>query len=648
MTGDDPALRAAYRLCRRRTKEQDPAEYALIQLVPAALRPALYALWAAANALDDLGDDDTAPAAERAARVEAWITALHRELPTGSSPDPVRHALVDTANRWRLDLSELRDAMAQVRDDTRGRHFADWAQWRAWGRDNLLPWFGLVRTVFDRAGVPVALRLDTREAYEEFLDGVRLTDILTDLSTDLAPRQATSDPSRRAPSAPDESPSTSGTRASDPKAESTPRTPLPDGRTPPATVPARGDLLLPAEVLDLHPGSAADLAQCRWSPAVTALVTHLTGLARRWVSQEALTRGMHPGPATVLDTMAALLCAQLDAVDAAGPDLLRSPPRPALRTRARILAPARARAALAWSLTPLTVPPPQRPAAHRPPAPADPAPTGAFRPPPPHPCGEEPPEIPPGLMPAHVAVIMDGNGRWAQQRGLPRHAGHRAGASSVREVVHGALEIGLRHLTLYTFSTENWHRDPEEVDAILGLLRDELAENPFRDLDVRLRWHGRAGRLPPDLVDLLHLRERTTRARTGLTLTMCIDYGGRDELTRTAAAMAHQARAGRLEPGLIAEDDFAGHLPQPDMPDVDLLWRTGGEQRVSNFLPWHTAYAELHFTPGLWPDADRRDLWQAISAYTRRQRHHGATPAPTGELTPADASSADASSAARA
>ncbi|MGW0988202.1 polyprenyl diphosphate synthase [Streptomyces sp. NPDC002486] len=587
VTGD-VALRAAYRLCRRRTKEQDPAEYALIRLVPAALRPPLHALWAAANALDDLGDDRTAPAAERAARVEAWITALHRELPTGASPDPVRHALVDTANRWRLDLSELRDAMAQVQDDTRGRDFTDWAQWRTWGRDNLLPWFGQVRTVFDRAGVPVALRLDTREAYEEFLDGVRLTDILTDLSADLA----------------------------------------------------QGDLLLPAEALDLHPGSATDLTRCRWSPAVAALITHLTGLARQWVSQAALTRGMHPGPATVLQTMAALLHAQLDAVDAAGPALLRSPPRPALRTRACILAPARARAALAWSLSPLTVPPPRRPAAPRPPAPAGPAPTGTFRRPPPHPSGERPPEIPPGLLPAHVAVIMDGNGRWAQQRGLPRHAGHHAGATAVREVVHGALDIGLRHLTLYTFSTENWRRDPEEVDAILDLLRGELAENPFRDLDVRLRWHGRAGRLPPDLVDLLHLRERTTRARTGLTLTMCIDYGGRDELTRTAAALAARARAGRLEPGLIEEDDFARHLPHPDMPDVDLLWRTGGEQRISNFLPWQSAYAELHFTPGLWPDADRRDLWQAVTAYTRRQRHHGATPAPAGEPAGADGPSA--------
>ncbi|MFE6521016.1 polyprenyl diphosphate synthase [Streptomyces sp. NPDC057794] len=571
----DPALRAAYRLCRRRTKSEDPAEYALIQLVPAPLRPALHALWAAANALDDLGDDRTAPAAERAARVEAWITALHRELPTGTSPDPIRHALVDTAARWRLDLSELRDAMAQVREDTDGRSFTDWAAWRTWGRDNLLPWFGQVRAILDRAGVPVALRLDTREAYEEFLDGVRLTDILTDLSADLA----------------------------------------------------QGDLLLPEEALALHPGSADDLANRRWSPAVSALVTDLTGRARRWVAQETLTRGMHPGPATVLQTMAALLHAQLDAVEAAGPALLRARPRPALRTRVRILAPARTRAALAWSLTPLTLPPHHRSpdAPRQPAAPARPATARAFRRPPPHPSGERPPVIPPALLPAHVAVIMDGNGRWAQQRGLPRHAGHRAGAHAVREVVHGALEIGLAHLTLYTFSTENWHRDTEEVDAILGLLRDEVAEDPFRDLDVRMRWHGRAGRLPPDLADLLQLRERTTRGRTGLTLTMCIDYGGRDEITRTAAALARRVRAGHLDPDRITDEDFARHLPHPDMPDVDLLWRTGNEQRTSNFLPWHAAYAELHFTPGLWPDTDRHHLWEAVTAYTHRQRRHGTT-----------------------
>ncbi|GGS47580.1 polyprenyl diphosphate synthase [Streptomyces violaceus] len=580
MIGDDPALRAAYRLCRLRTRRQDPAEYALIQLVPAPLRPALHALWAAANALDDLGDDRTAPAAERAARVEEWITALHRELPTGTSPDPIRHALVHTAARWRLDLSELDAAMTQVQDDTHGRHFTDWSAWRTWGRDNLLPWFGQVRTLFDRAGVPVALRLDTRETYEEFLDGVRLTDILTDLSADLA----------------------------------------------------QGDLLLPDEALDNHPGSAADLAHARWSPAVSALITHLTGLARQWVTQETLSRGMHPGPATVLHTMAALLRAQLDAIDTAGPALLRTRPRPAHLTRARILAPARARATLAWSLTPLTVPPAHQHAHGRRPALTRPAHTAAFRSPPSHPSGERPPEIPSAHLPAHVAVIMDGNGRWAQQRGLPRHEGHRAGTTAFREVVHGALDIGLRYLTLYTFSTENWHRDAAEVDAIIDLLRRELVDDPFRDLDVRLGWHGRAGRLPPDLVDLLHLRERTTRTRTGLTLTMCIDYGGRDEITRTAAALARRTRAGHLDPDLITEDDFARHLPRPDLPDVDLLWRTGGEHRVSNFLPWHTAYAELHFTPGLWPDTDRRDLWQAVTTYTHRQRRHGTTPATAGPL----------------
>ncbi|MFF7789072.1 polyprenyl diphosphate synthase [Streptomyces sp. NPDC007991] len=577
MIGDEPALRAAYGLCRRRTREQDPAEYALIQLVPATLRPACWALWAAANALDDLGDDRTAPAEQRAARVEEWITALHRELPAGTSPDPIRHALVDTAARWRLDLSELHGAMVQVQDDTHGRHFTDWAAWRTWGRDNLLPWFGQVRTLFDRAGVPVALRLDARESYEEFLDGVRLTDILTDLSADLA----------------------------------------------------QGDLLLPDEALRPYPGAADDLAHRRWSPAVAALVTQLTDLARQWVTQDGLSRGMHPGPATVLHTMAALLRAQLDAIGSAGPALLRRPPRPALRTRARILVPARARAALAWSLTPPTVPPPP-PDGHGSPPPAGRTTrTRSFRPPPPHPGGHRPPHIPPDRLPAHVAVIMDGNGRWAQQRGLPRHEGHRAGAAAVREVVHGALDIGLRHLTLYTFSTENWHRDPREVDAILDLLRREVVDDPFRDLDVRLRWHGRTGRLPPDLADLLHLRERTTRTRTGLTLTMCIDYGGRDELTRAAASLARRARAGRLDPDLIGEEDFARHLPHPDMPDVDLLWRTGNEQRTSNFLPWHTAYAELYFTPDLWPDTDRRHLWQAITTYTHRQRRHGTAPTST-------------------
>ncbi|MFD7991426.1 polyprenyl diphosphate synthase [Streptomyces mexicanus] len=193
-------------------------------------------------------------------------------------------------------------------------------------------------------------------------------------------------------------------------------------------------------------------------------------------------------------------------------------------------------------------------------------------------------------------------------------------------MVYGALEIGLRHLTLYALSTENWKRDTEEIATILEAIRRGLDEGPIRDLDVRQRWSGRVDKLPEELVQALMREERRTRARTGLTLTVCINYGGRDEITRTAAALAQAARAGDVDPHLIDEDDFARHLPHPDMPDVDLLWRTGNEQRTSNFLPCHATYAELHFTPEYWPDVDRRDLWQAITEYSRRQRRYGAAP----------------------
>ncbi|MGJ7881318.1 polyprenyl diphosphate synthase [Streptomyces rochei] len=571
--GDDPALRAAYRLCRARTKRQDPAEYALIQLVPAVMRPACWALWAAANAIDDLADDHSVDAERRAERVGAWIAALDHDVATGSSTDPVRRALVDTAWRWRLDISGLHGAMAVVRRDSHGQRFADWNSWRAWGHGTLLPWFDQVRDLFDKAGAGVALRLDRQEVYTTFLDGVRLTDILTDLSADLA----------------------------------------------------QGDLLLPGQALDRFPGCEDDLSHRRWSPATSALVTDLTRLARAWVTQPALAHGMHPGPAVVLDTMAGLLRAQLDAVDAAGPALLRTPPRPSTAATARLVVPARARSALAWSLTPVTVPRPREARAPAVPAQSPPARRPVFDRPPPHPSGEQPPRIPADRMPTHVAVIMDGNGRWARHRGLPRHEGHRAGRAAAREMVYGALEIGLRHLTLYTLSTENWKRDGEEIGAILDILREELEDYPFQDLDVRVRWHGRPERLPQDVVDSMRLRERTTRDRTGLTLTTCINYGGRDEITRAAAALARRVRDGELDPDAISEEDLARHLPQPDMPDVDLLWRTGAEQRVSNFLPWHTSYAELYFTPDHWPETDRRHLWQAISEYTRRQRRHGAS-----------------------
>ncbi|MFE7430076.1 polyprenyl diphosphate synthase [Streptomyces sp. NPDC057545] len=569
-TGEDPSLRAAYRLCRRTTRVHDPGIYALIQLMPAVLRPPCWALWAAASVLDDLADQRDAQQAEREARVQAWTQALQCDLAVGTSTDPVRHALVSTALRWRLDLSGLQGAMTSTRDDVRGQHFADWAAWRAWCNGGITPWVDQVRHLFERAGAPMTLRLDRQQDYKRFIDGAQLTDILTDLSADLA----------------------------------------------------QGDLLLPQEALDAFPGAKDDLRQGSWSPATAALIRELTALARQWVTRPAMTRGMHPGAATVLNTAACLMRAQLDAVDAAGHALLKHAPRPSLAARTRILAPGRIRSKLAWSLTPLTVPGPRRPAATVS-GPSPEAEDTTLRPPPPHPDGARPPQIAADRIPAHVAVIMDGNGRWAEQRGLPRPEGHCAGTAAVHEMVYGALEIGLRHLTLYAFSTENWKRDTEEITTILEAIRRDLDEGPLRDLDVRQRWLGHPDKLPEELVQALLREERRTRTRTGLTLTVCINYGGRDEITRTAAALAQAAYAGDIDPHLIGEDDFARHLPHPDMPDVDLLWRTGNEQRTSNFLPWYTTYAELYFTPNYWPDVDRRDLWQAITEYSRRQRRHG-------------------------
>ncbi|MEU0031145.1 polyprenyl diphosphate synthase [Streptomyces sp. NPDC006335] len=569
-TGEDPSLRAAYRLCRRTTRQQDPGIYALIQLMPNVLRPSCWALWAAATVLDDLADQRDAEPAERAARVEAWTQALQCDLAAGTSTDPVRHALVDTALRWRLDLSSLQGAMTSTRDDTRGRHFADWTAWRARCSEEVVPWVDQVRHLFERAGVPMTLRLDRHQDYQRFVEGAQLTDILTDLGADVA----------------------------------------------------QGDLLLPQEALDAFPGAEDALRQGSWSPAAAALVRELTALARQWVTRPAMTTGMHPGAATVLNTAACLMRAQLDVVDAAGHALLKRAPRPSLAARTRILASARIRSKLAWSLTPLTVPGPRRPAVTV----SGPSPEErtTLRPPPPHPNGARPPQIAADRMPAHVAVIMDGNGRWAEQHGLPRREGHRAGTAAAHEMVYGALEIGLRHLTLYAFSTENWKRDTEEITTILEAIRRDLDQGPIRDLDVRQRWLGHPDKLPEELVQALLREEHRTRNRTGLTLTVCINYGGRDEITRTAAALAQAAHAGAIDPHLIGENDFARHLPHPDMPDVDLLWRTGNEQRTSNFLPWHTTYAELYFTPGYWPDVDRRDLWQAITEYSRRQRRHGA------------------------
>jgi undecaprenyl diphosphate synthase len=220
---------------------------------------------------------------------------------------------------------------------------------------------------------------------------------------------------------------------------------------------------------------------------------------------------------------------------------------------------------------------------------------------------------------------MDGNGRWAQQRGLPRTEGHRAGETALFDLVEGAIEIGVTHVTAYAFSTENWRRSPEEVRFLMGFNRQVLRRrrDQMNELGVRLRWAGRRPRLWPSVIAELEEGERRTAGNDVLTLTMAINYGGRAELADAAAAIARDARAGRLDPGDVDEAMVARYLDEPDLPDVDLFLRTSGEQRTSNFLIWQSAYAELVFLDTLWPDVDRRHLWQAIEEYARRNRRYG-------------------------
>jgi undecaprenyl diphosphate synthase len=228
--------------------------------------------------------------------------------------------------------------------------------------------------------------------------------------------------------------------------------------------------------------------------------------------------------------------------------------------------------------------------------------------------------------PVHVAIIMDGNGRWAKARGLPRIAGHKRGAEAVRRSVKGAAELGIEYLTLYGFSSENWKRPPAEVDDLMGLLRLYLI-NEVSELDrngVRLRVIGQLGRLHPDIVRLIDDAERRTAGNRKLNLTVALSYGGRAEITDAARQIAEEVRAGKLEPAEVDEACFARHLLTTGIPDPDLLIRTSGEKRISNFLLWQCAYAELVFLDRLWPDFTRDDLEFAIQEYHGRDRRYGA------------------------
>jgi undecaprenyl diphosphate synthase len=243
----------------------------------------------------------------------------------------------------------------------------------------------------------------------------------------------------------------------------------------------------------------------------------------------------------------------------------------------------------------------------------------------PHPSGARPPALPPELVPRHVAVIMDGNGRWANQRGLPRTAGHERGEQSLVEVVKGAIELGVGAVSAYAFSTENWSRSPEEVRFLMGFNRDVVRRRreELHALGVRVRWAGREPRLWRSVIKELRVAEELTKDNDVLTLTMCVNDGGRAEIADAARALARDVAAGRVDPGRVDERTFARYLYVPEVPDADMVWRTSGEERLSNFMLWQAAYSEMVFSNVLWPDVDRIAFWAAVEEYAKRDRRYG-------------------------
>nr|KGA07931.1 MAG: UDP pyrophosphate synthase [actinobacterium acMicro-1] len=239
--------------------------------------------------------------------------------------------------------------------------------------------------------------------------------------------------------------------------------------------------------------------------------------------------------------------------------------------------------------------------------------------------GEYPPTFPTGEVPRHVAIVMDGNGRWANGRGLTRVEGHRAGEAALLDVVAGAIQAGVTHLSVYAFSTENWKRSPDEVRFLMGFNRDVLhrRRDQLNEWGVRVRWAGRRPRLWPSVIEELLYAEKLTAKNSTLTLTMCVNYGGRTEIADAAQKLAEAVAAGKVNPSRVNEKTLARFLYQPDMPDVDLFVRSSGEQRTSNFLLWQSAYAEMVFLDTLWPDFGRADLWRAIGLYVDRDRRFG-------------------------
>ena len=235
----------------------------------------------------------------------------------------------------------------------------------------------------------------------------------------------------------------------------------------------------------------------------------------------------------------------------------------------------------------------------------------------------KPPALLPERIPRHVAVVMDGNGRWAKERGLPRTAGHEAGEAALFDVVEGAIEIGVKEISAFAFSTENWKRSPEEVKFLMGFNRDVIRRrlDQMHEMGVRVRWAGRSKKLWGSVISELERAEEITAKNKVLTLNMCVNYGGRAEIIDAALDLADDIKKKRVNPEKVNEKKFAEYLDVPS--DIDLFLRSSGEERISNFLLWQVAYAELVFMDVLWPDVRRETLWKAIEIYAQRDRRFG-------------------------
>lgn len=229
-------------------------------------------------------------------------------------------------------------------------------------------------------------------------------------------------------------------------------------------------------------------------------------------------------------------------------------------------------------------------------------------------------------LPRHIAFIMDGNGRWAEKRGLPRTAGHREGAKALRKLIRNIDDIGIEYATFYAFSTENWKRPKEEVDTLMDLLEDNLDDLVnYKDENIRLKFIGGRERLSKTLQDKMFDAEKKSANHTGLTVTLAINYGGRDDIVRAAKKAMEQCRDGTLSPEQLTEETFSDLLYTEGFPEVDLMIRTGGEIRISNFLNWQLSYAELYFTDTLWCDFNKTELNKALDEFSCRARRFGDT-----------------------